>query len=73
VVILPSDPPSRCATSYQSGGSGGRDIRDCVGNGSLLRGVIDDYLKRSRINIRPAHEADHVTITNCLAHADPPD
>ncbi|MGB7680988.1 MAG: LysR family transcriptional regulator [Candidatus Acidiferrales bacterium] len=28
----------------------------------VLRGVIDNYLKRSGINITPAHEADHVTM-----------
>jgi LysR family hca operon transcriptional activator len=29
---------------------------------TVLRAVIDDYLKRSGINITPAHEADHVTM-----------
>jgi LysR family hca operon transcriptional activator len=28
----------------------------------VLRAIIDNYLKRSRINITPAHEADHVTM-----------
>src|SRR5467141_1161292 len=28
----------------------------------VLRGVIDNYLKRSAIKITPAHEADHVTM-----------
>jgi len=28
----------------------------------VLRGVIDNYLKRSRIKITPAHEVDHVTM-----------
>jgi LysR family hca operon transcriptional activator len=28
----------------------------------VLRVVIDNYLKRSGININPAHEADHVTM-----------
>src|SRR6202790_5106076 len=28
----------------------------------VLRGIIDNYLKRSRIKITPAHEADHVTM-----------
>ena len=28
----------------------------------VLRAIIDNYLKRSRINIAPAHEADHVTM-----------
>jgi LysR family hca operon transcriptional activator len=28
----------------------------------VLRAVIDNYLKRSRVNITPAYEADHVTM-----------
>jgi DNA-binding transcriptional LysR family regulator len=28
----------------------------------VLRGVLDNYLKRSGIKITPAHEADHVTM-----------
>jgi LysR family transcriptional regulator, hca operon transcriptional activator len=28
----------------------------------VLRGVIDNYLKRSRIDVAPAHEIDHVVI-----------
>src|SRR4029077_14245820 len=32
----------------------------------VLRGVIDNYLKRSGIEITPAHEADHVTMAMSL-------
>jgi LysR family transcriptional regulator, hca operon transcriptional activator len=32
----------------------------------VLRAVIDNYLKRSRIKITPAHEADHVTMAMSL-------
>jgi len=28
----------------------------------VLRAVIDNYLKRSGVNITPAHQADHVTM-----------
>jgi len=28
----------------------------------VLRAVIDDYLKRSRIKITPTHEADHLAM-----------
>jgi LysR family hca operon transcriptional activator len=28
----------------------------------VLRAIIDNYLKRSRVNLTPAHEADHVTM-----------
>src|ERR1700687_420687 len=52
--------PSRCATTYRSAGSGGREIRDRVGHGSCAARVIDNHLKRSGIKITPAHEADRV-------------
>jgi len=32
------------------------------GTAPVLRKVIDNYLKRSGVNITPAHEADHVTM-----------
>src|SRR6202011_2234914 len=32
----------------------------------VLRGIIDNYLKRSGINITPAHEADHITMAISL-------
>src|SRR5215469_8282613 len=28
----------------------------------VLRAVIDNYLKRSRVNITPAHQADHLAM-----------
>ncbi len=45
-------------------------LRDLVGEtfvsvsdtAPVLRAVIDDYLKRSGINITPAHEADHLAM-----------
>jgi len=36
----------------------------------VLRGVIDNYLKRSGIKITPAHEADHVTMGIFLDNVD---
>jgi LysR family hca operon transcriptional activator len=32
----------------------------------VLRAAIDDYLKRSKINITPAHEADHLAMAMSL-------
>jgi LysR family hca operon transcriptional activator len=32
------------------------------GTAPVLRAVIDDYLKRLRIKITPAHEADHLAM-----------
>src|SRR6202795_1099296 len=59
VVVLPSD--HRLAALKAIG------PRDLVGEtfggvsdtAPVLRGVIDNYLKRSRIKITPAHEVDH--------------
>jgi len=34
----------------------------CSNTAPVLRGVIDDYLKRSGIHITPAHEVDHVVM-----------
>jgi hypothetical protein len=63
VVILRS-------AGQQSEGSSGRDIRDRVGYGSVLRVVIDNYRKRSGSNIRPAHDADHLAMGISLIAAD---
>ncbi len=62
MVILPSD--HRLAACRAIG------PRDLVGEtfvivsdtAPVLRVVIDNYLKRSRANIRPAHEADHLSM-----------
>jgi LysR family transcriptional regulator, hca operon transcriptional activator len=62
VVILPS--VHRLASLVAIG------PRDLVGEtlvivsdtAPVLRAIIDDYLKRSRINIRPAHQANHVAM-----------
>jgi len=62
VVVLPSD--HRLAALKAIG------PRDLVGEtfvtvsdtAPVLRVVIDNYLKRSGINIRPAHEADHLAM-----------
>jgi LysR family transcriptional regulator, hca operon transcriptional activator len=62
MVILPSN--HRLAVRNSIG------PRDLVGEtfvtvsrtAPVLRAIIDNYLKRSRVNITPAHEADHVTM-----------
>jgi LysR family hca operon transcriptional activator len=62
MVVLPSD--HRLAALKSVG------PRDLVGEpfvtvshtAPVLRVVIDNYLKRSRINITPAHEADHLAM-----------
>ena len=55
--------PPRRAQGHQPKGSRGRGIRDRVEHGAkLLRLVIDNFLKRSGADIKPAHEADHITM-----------
>jgi len=62
VVILPTDHRLAALKSIS--------VRDLAGEifvivshtAPVLRAVIDNYLKRSGVNITPAHEADHVTM-----------
>lgn len=62
IVVLPSD-HRLAAQKYIAP----RDLADeafvTVSNTApVLRAVIDNYLQRSGIDIRPAHEADHLTM-----------
>ena len=62
MVILPSDHELAALKAISP-----RDLVDetfvIVSNTApVLRGVIDNYLKRSGVKIMPAHEADHVTM-----------
>jgi LysR family hca operon transcriptional activator len=62
MVVLPSDHHLAALNAVS--------LRDLVGEtfvivsntAPVLRAVIDNYLKRSRIDIEPAHEADNVTM-----------
>src|SRR6476620_2299801 len=61
-VILPSDHRLAALKAISP-----RDLADetfviVSHTAPVLRAVIDNYLKRSGINITPAHEADHVTM-----------
>jgi LysR family transcriptional regulator, hca operon transcriptional activator len=66
MVILPSD--HRLAALKSIG------PRDLVGEifvtvsntAPVLRTVIDDYLKRSGVNVTPAHEVDHLAMAMSL-------
>jgi LysR family transcriptional regulator, hca operon transcriptional activator len=62
VVILPSDHrlAARKAISVQD--LVGETFVNVSDTAPVLRAVIDDYLKRSGTNIRPAHEADHLAM-----------
>src|SRR6266849_6569462 len=62
VVILPSDHRLAALKAISPGDLVGETFVIVSDTAPELRVVIDNYLKRSRINITPAHEADHVTM-----------
>jgi len=62
VVILPSDHRLAALKAIGPGDLVGEPFVIVSDTAPVLRAVIDDYLKRSGINITPAHEADHVTM-----------
>jgi LysR family transcriptional regulator, hca operon transcriptional activator len=62
VVILPSDHHLAARQVINPSDLVGETFVIVSDTAPVLRAVIDDYLKRSRINITPAHEADHVTM-----------
>jgi LysR family hca operon transcriptional activator len=62
VVILPSDHRLAALKAISPKDLAGETFVIVSHTAPVLRAVIDNYLKRSRINITPAHEADHVTM-----------
>jgi LysR family hca operon transcriptional activator len=62
MVILPSDHHLAALKTISPGDLVGETFVIVSGTAPVLRAVIDNYLKRSGINITPAHEADHVTM-----------
>jgi LysR family transcriptional regulator, hca operon transcriptional activator len=64
VVILPSDHRLAALKAISPRELAGETFVIVSHTAPVLRAVIDNYLKRSRINITPAHEADHVTMGN---------
>src|ERR1700704_2852325 len=62
LVILPSDHRLAALKAISPGDLEGETFVIVSDTAPVLRAVIDDYLKRSGINITPAHEADHVTM-----------
>src|SRR6202451_3218771 len=62
MVILPSDHELAALKAISPRDLVGETFVIVSSTAPVLRGVIDNYLKRSRINITPAHEADHVTM-----------
>jgi LysR family hca operon transcriptional activator len=62
VVILPGDHRLAALKAISPRDLAGETFVTVSHTAPVLRAIIDRYLKRSRINITPAHEADHVTI-----------
>jgi LysR family transcriptional regulator, hca operon transcriptional activator len=62
VVVLPSDHRLAALKAISPQNLVGETFVTVSGTAPVLRGVIDNYLKRSGIKITPAHEADHVTM-----------
>jgi LysR family transcriptional regulator, hca operon transcriptional activator len=61
-VILPSDHPLAALRTISPKDLVGETFVAVSKTAPVLRKVIDNYLKRSGVNITPAHEADHVTM-----------
>ena len=62
MVILPSDHELAALKAISPRDLVGETFVIVSNTAPVLRGVIDNYLKRSGIKITPAHEADHVTM-----------
>jgi LysR family hca operon transcriptional activator len=62
VAVLPSDHRLAALKAISPGDLVGETFVSVAKTAPVLRGVIDDYLKRSGINITPAHEVDHVVM-----------
>jgi LysR family transcriptional regulator, hca operon transcriptional activator len=62
VVILPSDHRLAALKAISPGDLAGETFVTVSDTAPVLRVVIDNYLKRSGINITPAHEADHLAM-----------
>jgi LysR family transcriptional regulator, hca operon transcriptional activator len=62
VVVLPSNHRLAALKAVSPQDLVGETFVTVSQTAPVLRGVIDNYLKRSGIRITPAHEADHVTM-----------
>src|ERR1700704_3282668 len=62
VVVLPSDHHLAALKAISPGDLVGEIFVTVSNTAPVLRVVIDNYLKRSGINITPTHEADHLAM-----------
>jgi LysR family transcriptional regulator, hca operon transcriptional activator len=66
VVVLPSDHRLATLKAIPPQELAGETFVTVSHTAPVLRAVIDNYLKHSRIKITPAHQADHVTMAMSL-------
>ena len=62
MVVLPRDHRLAALKAISPGDLVGETFVTVSATAPVLRVVIDNYLKRSGINITPAHEADHLAM-----------
>jgi LysR family transcriptional regulator, hca operon transcriptional activator len=62
VVVLPSNHRLASLKTIRPQDLAGETFVTVSNTAPVLRGVIDNYLKRSGVKITPAHAADHVTM-----------
>ena len=62
MVILPSDHPLAALKAISPKDLEGETFVAVSDTAPVLRKIIDNYLKRSGVNITPTHQADHVTM-----------
>jgi LysR family transcriptional regulator, hca operon transcriptional activator len=62
VVVLPSDHRLAALKAISPADLVGETFVTVAHSAPVLRGVIDNYLKRSGIHLTPAHEIDHVVM-----------
>jgi LysR family hca operon transcriptional activator len=62
MVILPSDHPLAARKAISPQDLVGETFVAVSDTAPVLRVVIDNYLKRSGVDIKPAHEADHLAM-----------
>src|SRR6202451_934909 len=62
VVVLPSNHRLAALKAINPQDLVGETLVTVSRTAPVLRAIIDNYLKRSRVDITPAHEADHVTM-----------
>jgi len=62
VVVLPSNHVLAARTAISPGDLVGETFVGVSRTAPVVRAVIDNYLRRSGINLKPAHETEHVVM-----------